>query len=135
MVNGIAHVAVLVSNLDESIKLYESLFGAELYKKRPVPEQGVNAAILSFADGAHLELIEPLPDSNMAKVLEKRGEGVHHIAFEVDDVAEELKRLSEEGITLIDKEPRPGVEGMVAFIHPKSARGVLVEFVPSVKEE
>jgi len=135
MANKIDHIAVLVSNLDESVKLYENLFDAKLYRSQPVPEQGVNAAILSFADGAHLELIEPLPGSNMVKVLEKRGEGVHHIAFEVDEVAQELNRLSEKGVTLIDKEPRPGVEGMVAFIHPKSTRGVLIEFVPKIKWE
>jgi methylmalonyl-CoA/ethylmalonyl-CoA epimerase len=71
--------------------------------------------------------LEPLPDSNMAKVLEKRGEGLHHITFEVDNVDKELIRLSERGIELIDKKARPGFEGMVAFIHPKSLRGVLVE--------
>lgn len=135
MANRIDHIAILVSNLDESVKFYESLFDAKLYRSKPVPEQGVNAAILSFADGAKLELIEPLPGSNVAKILEKRGEGVHHIAFEVDDVGQELNRLSEKGVQLIDKEPRPGVEGMVGFIHPKSTRGVLIEFVPKIKEE
>jgi methylmalonyl-CoA/ethylmalonyl-CoA epimerase len=82
--------------------------------------------------GANLELLEPLPGSNMAKVLEKRGEGLHHITFEVDDVDKELSHLSELGIELIDKKSRPGLDGMVAFIHPKSLRGVLVELCQKI---
>jgi methylmalonyl-CoA/ethylmalonyl-CoA epimerase len=127
MANRIAHIAILVSNLDEALKLYEGLFGTKLDKCETVSQQGVKAAILSLADGAKLELLEPLPGSNMARVLEKRGEGLHHISFEVDNVDQELIRLSEKGVELIDKKSRPGVEGMVAFIHPKSIRGVLVE--------
>lgn len=127
MANRIAHIAILVSNLEEALKLYEGLFGTKLDKSETVSQQGVKAAILSLADGAKLELLEPLPGSNMARVLEKRGEGLHHIALEVDNVDQELIRLSEKGVELIDKKSRPGVEGMVAFIHPKSIRGVLVE--------
>ena len=127
MANRIAHIAILVSDLDEALGLYEDLFGTKLDKSKTVSEQGVKAAILSLADGAKLELLEPLPGSNMARMLEKRGEGLHHIAFEVDDVDQELIRLSEKGVELIDKKSRPGVEGMVAFIHPKSIRGVLTE--------
>ncbi|MBE9469865.1 MAG: methylmalonyl-CoA epimerase [Chloroflexi bacterium] len=127
MANRIAHIAILVSNLDEAVKLYEDLFGTRLDMSKTVSEQGVKAAILSLADGAKLELLEPLPGSNMARMLEKRGEGLHHIAFEVDNVDKELDRLSEKGVELIDKKSRPGVEGMVAFIHPKSIRGVLTE--------
>jgi len=127
MANRIAHIAILVSDLDEAVKLYEDLFGTKLDMSKTVSEQGVKAAILSLADGAKLELLEPLPGSNMARMLEKRGEGLHHIAFEVDNVDKELDRLSEKGVELIDKKSRPGVEGMVAFIHPKSIRGVLTE--------
>ena len=127
MANRIAHIAILVSNLDEAVKLYEDLFGTKLDMSKTVSEQGVKAAILSLADGAKLELLEPLPGSNMARMLDKRGEGLHHIAFEVDNVDKELDRLSEKGVELIDKKSRPGVEGMVAFIHPKSIRGVLTE--------
>ena len=127
MANRIAHVAILVSNLDEAVKLYEGLFDVKIDKTETVSEQGVKAAILSLSDGAKLELLEPLPGSNMARMLEKRGEGLHHIAFEVDDVDQELNRLSEKGVELIDKSSRRGVEGMGAFIHPKSIRGVLVE--------
>ena len=132
MAKKVDHIGILVSNLDEATKLYEDCFGAEVDKVETISGQGVKAAILSLAQGAKLELLEPLPDSNMAKVLEKRGEGLHHITFEVDDVDEELSRLSERGVDLIDKKSRPGLEGMVAFIHPKSLRGVLVELCQKI---
>ena len=132
MTKGIDHIGILVSNMDEALKLYEDAFGAKADKIETVPEQGVKAAILSLGNGAKLELLEPLPGSNMAKVLEKRGEGLHHITFEVDNVDQELSRLSEKGIELIDKKARSGLEGMVAFIHPKSIRGVLVELCQKI---
>jgi methylmalonyl-CoA/ethylmalonyl-CoA epimerase len=132
MAKKVDHIGILVSNLDEGIKLYEECFGAAVDKIETLAERGVKAAILSLAQGANLELLEPLPGSNMAKVLEKRGEGLHHITFEVDDVDKELSRLSERGIELIDKKSRPGFEGMVAFIHPKSLRGVLVELCQKI---
>ena len=127
MARRVDHIGILVSNLNEAIELYEDCFSAEVDKIETLSERGVKAAILSLAQGANLELLEPLPGSNMAKVLEKRGEGLHHITFEVDDVDREIGRLSERGIELIDKKARPGLEGMVAFVHPKSLRGVLVE--------
>jgi methylmalonyl-CoA/ethylmalonyl-CoA epimerase len=127
MAKRVGHIGILVSNLDEAIKLYEDCFGAEVDKIETLAEGGVKAAILSYGQGANLELLEPLPNSNMAKVLEKRGEGLHHITFDVDDVDKELSHLSKLGIELIDKKARPGFEGMVAFIHPKSLRGVLIE--------
>ncbi|TET42747.1 MAG: methylmalonyl-CoA epimerase [Dehalococcoidia bacterium] len=132
MVKKVDHIGILVGNLDEAIKLYEDCFGAEVDRIETVPEQGVKTAILSLGQGANLELLEPLPGSNMAKVLEKRGEGLHHITFDVDNVDKELSRLSGRGIELIDKKSRPGLEGMVAFIHPKSIRGVLVELCQKI---
>jgi methylmalonyl-CoA/ethylmalonyl-CoA epimerase len=127
MAKQVDHIGILVSNLDEAIKIYRDCFGAEVGKIETLSERGVKAAILSLAQGANLELLEPLPGSNMAKVLEKRGEGLHHITFEVDNVDKELSHLAQKGIELIDKKARPGFEGLVAFIHPKSLRGVLVE--------
>lgn len=132
MTRKVDHIGILVSNLDEAIKLYKDCFGAEVDKIETLAERGVKAAILSLAQGANLELLEPLPGSNMAKVLEKRGEGLHHITFEVDDVDKELSRLSKMGVELIDKKSRPGLEGLVAFIHPKSLRGVLVELCQKI---
>ena len=127
MAKKVDHIGILVSSIDEATRLYQDCFGLEVDRIETIPEQGVKAAVLSLGQGTNLELLEPLPDSNMAKVLEKRGEGLHHITFEVDDVDKEIGRLSERGIDLIDKKARPGFEGMVAFIHPKSIRGVLVE--------
>ncbi len=132
MSKKVDHIGILVSNLDEAIKLYNDCFGAQVDKVETISGQGVKAAILSLAQGAKLELLEPLPGSNMARILEKRGEGLHHITFEVDDVDNEISRLSERGVELIDKKSRPGLEGMVAFIHPKSLRGVLVELCQKI---
>ena len=83
--------------------------------------------MLSFAAGAQLELLEPLPDTKIAAALDKRGEGVQHVCFEVANIDQELASLTDKGVELIDKKPRRGVEGLVVFIHPKSAKGVLVE--------
>jgi len=127
MANKVDHIGILVSNLDQATKLYQDCFGVQVEMTKTMPERGVKAAVLSLAKGTKLELLEPLPGSSMAKALESRGEGLHHIAFEVDEVDKELGRLSARGIELIDKKARPGFEGMVAFIHPKSLRGVLIE--------
>ena len=132
MAKRVDHIGILVSNLDEAIKLYKDCFDAEVDKIETLAERGVRAAVLSLDQGANLELLEPLPGSNMAKILEKRGEGLHHITFEVNDVDKELSHLSELGIELIDKKSRPGLDGMVAFIHPKSLRGVLVELCQKI---
>jgi methylmalonyl-CoA/ethylmalonyl-CoA epimerase len=132
MAKKVDHIGILVSNLDEAITLYQSCFGAKLERTETVTQQGVKAAILCLEEGAKLELLEPLPDSNMAKVLEKRGEGLHHITLEVENVEQEINRLSQKGLELIDKKSRRGLEGMVAFIHPKSVRGVLVELCQKI---
>jgi len=132
MAKRVDHIGILVSNLDEAIKLYKDCFDAKVDKVETLEERGVKAAVLSLDHGANMELLEPLPGSNMAKVLEKRGEGLHHITFEVDDVDKELSHLSELGIELIDRKSRPGLDGMVAFIHPKSLRGVLVELCQKI---
>jgi methylmalonyl-CoA/ethylmalonyl-CoA epimerase len=127
MASKVDHIGILVSNLNEATELYKNCFGVRIEKTETLPERGVKAAILSLGGGTNLELLEPFPGSNMAKVLENRGEGLHHIAFEVEDIDNELARLSARGIELIDKKAHPGLEGMVAFIHPKSIRGVLIE--------
>jgi len=127
VVKGIGHVAILVGNLDETIKLYQKLFDATASEVKVIPEQGVKTAVLDIGGDAKLEILEPLPGGNMEKILEKRGEGVHHVCFEVDNVEQALDFLSGNGVSLIDRKVRRGVEGMVAFIHPKSTKGVLVE--------
>ena len=132
MVKGVDHIGILVRSLDETAKLYGDLFGAKLGEVKTVADQGVKVGMLSFPVGAKLELLEPLPNTRIAEALEKRGEGVQHICFEVDKIDPELASLANKGVELIDKKARRGVEGMVAFMHPKSLKGVLVELCERV---
>jgi len=127
MVKKVDHIGLLVRSLDETARLYEDLFGVTLGEVKIVADQGVKVGMLSFASGTKLELLEPLPDTKIAAILEKRGEGVQHVCFEVDNIDQELASLADKGVELIDKKSRRGVEGLVAFIHPKSVTGVLVE--------
>ena len=133
MIKKVHHVAVVVNNLNEALEIYENLFGVKAEKIETVPEQGVRAALLPMVEGGEIELLEPIdPQSGVAKFLEKRGEGIHHICLEVDNVDEELKSLDEKGVTLIDKEPRNGLAGRIAFLHPKSVKGALIELAQEV---
>jgi methylmalonyl-CoA/ethylmalonyl-CoA epimerase len=128
--NGIHHLGLAVEDLDEAISTYRHLFGAELEERATQDEQGVEAASLRVGRD-HVELLTALgPDTPVGRFLSRRGPGMHHVAYEVDDLAEELARLETEGAQLIDTAPRPGLFGMqVAFVHPDSAHGVLSELV------
>ena len=130
MTRGIHHLGVAVDDLDAAIDRYASLFGATVEHRERVDEQGVEAASLRIG-ASRLELLEPLgPDTPVGKFLAKRGPGMHHVAFEVDDVAAELERLRSQGAQLIDEAPRRGLFGLqVAFVHPEATGGVLAEFV------
>jgi methylmalonyl-CoA epimerase len=127
---GIHHLGVAVEDLDEAISTYERLLGAELAERATQDEQGVEAASLRVGPD-HIELLTALgPDTPVGRFLSRRGPGMHHVAYEVDDLAEELARLENEGAELIDTAPRPGLFGMqVAFVHPDSTHGVLSELV------
>jgi methylmalonyl-CoA epimerase len=127
MVKGVLHIAVLVKSLDEALRIYQDLLGAKPGEIETVPEQGVKTVLVDVGGATKLEFLEPLPGSGMAKTLEKRGEGLHHISLEVDNINRELNSLVGKGVELIDKKARKGVEGMIAFIHPKSLKGVLIE--------
>lgn len=133
MLKGISHIGIAVRNLDEAIKLYTEALGARLEGIHRAPEAGMGAAMLSVGDDK-LELIEPIgTEGVIAKFLESRGEGIHHISIEVDDIVETLKSLSDKGVRLIDTKPRQGIEGRIAFIHPKAMNGVLIELVEKGK--
>ncbi|OGO04080.1 MAG: methylmalonyl-CoA epimerase [Chloroflexi bacterium RBG_13_54_8] len=133
MIMKVDHIAIAVSNLDEALGLYDRLFDLRPEKVETVPQQRVKAAILPTGEGTQIELIQPTDsDSGVAKFLERRGEGIHHIAIEVEDIGKELKTLASKGVELIDKEPRLGLAGKVAFVHPKSTRGVLIELVQKI---
>ena len=127
MIQGVGHIGVLVRDLEESARVYHELFGATLLDVKEVEEQGVRVGMLSFPHGPHIELLEPLPNSRMAATLEKRGEGIQHISLDVDDIESDLARLKDRSVSLIDENPRRGVEGRVAFLHPRATNGVLVE--------
>ena len=127
---GVHHVGIAVDDLDAAIANYEALFGASVEHRETVPDQGVEAASLRLG-ASRVELLRPLePDTPVGRFLAKRGPGLHHVAFEVADVAAELARLRSDGVQLIDEEPRPGLFGLqVAFVHPEATGGVLAEFV------
>jgi methylmalonyl-CoA epimerase len=129
-VRGLHHIGVAVDDLDAAIERYRALFDATLEHRERVEEQGVEAASLHVG-GSRVELLAPTgPDTPVGKFLAKRGPGMHHVAFEVDDVAAELDRLKAEGVQLIDETPRRGMFGLqVAFVHPEATGGVLAEFV------
>jgi methylmalonyl-CoA/ethylmalonyl-CoA epimerase len=133
MIKKLDHVAVIVKNLDEALKLYDELFGVKPTKIETIPQQGVKAALLPFKEGGEIELLEPIdPQSGVAKFLESKGEGIHHVSLVVDDVDKELSQLAEKGVALIDKQGRPGLAGKIGFIHPKSTKGVLFELAQKV---
>ena len=128
--SGLHHVGVAVADLDAAIATYTALFGATVEHRERVEDQGVEAASLHVG-GSRVELLAALgPDTPVGRFLEKRGPGLHHVAFEVDDVAAELERLKADGVQLIDETPRLGLFGLqVAFVHPEATGGVLAEFV------
>jgi methylmalonyl-CoA epimerase len=127
---GIHHVGVAVADLDAAVETYRRLFGAEVERRATVPDQGVEAVSLRVG-GGRIELLAALgPDTPVGKFLAKRGPGMHHVAYEVDDLPATLADLAEHGAELIDERPRRGLFGLeVAFVHPDSVHGVLAEVV------
>ncbi|MBA2359076.1 MAG: methylmalonyl-CoA epimerase [Actinobacteria bacterium] len=124
------HLGVAVENLDEAVATYAQLFGAEVEHRATVPDQGVEAASMRMGSG-RVELLSALGDETpVGRFLASRGPGMHHVAYEVEDLRAELRALAEGGAELIDEEPRPGLFGLeVAFLHPDAAHGVLSELV------
>jgi methylmalonyl-CoA/ethylmalonyl-CoA epimerase len=124
----LAHIGIAVKSIDDKLKLYHDIMGLETTDRTRVPEQGVEVCFLKL-DNTRLELLEPLDESaNINKFLEKKGEGIHHLCFEVENIEAALASLSENGIKLIDEKPRIGACGeLIAFLHPKSTGGVLIE--------
>jgi methylmalonyl-CoA epimerase len=130
MALNVHHVGIAVDDLDAAILVYADLFGATLEHRERVEDQGVEAASLRVGE-SRIELLQPLgPDTPVGKFLAKRGPGMHHMAFEVEDLAAELDRLKALDVVLIDERPRRGMFGLqVAFVHPEATGGVLAEFV------
>jgi methylmalonyl-CoA/ethylmalonyl-CoA epimerase len=135
MLDLIDHVGVAVSDLDAAISLYEGTFGMPLVHRETVEDQGVEAVLLDIGDG-HVELLRPLgPETAVGKFVERHGDGLHHVAYRVDDIDAALATLKEAGVVLIDSEARTGIRGSrVAFLHPRSTGRVLTEIVEPAKE-
>jgi methylmalonyl-CoA/ethylmalonyl-CoA epimerase len=129
-VRGIHHLGVAVADLDEAVATYERLFGATLESRERLAEQGVSAASV-LVGGDRIELLEPTgEDTPVGRFIANRGPGLHHVAYEVGDVAAVLRELQSAGAELIDLEPRSGLYGMqIAFVHPHAVHGVLTEVV------
>jgi methylmalonyl-CoA/ethylmalonyl-CoA epimerase len=130
LLTEIDHVAIAVADLEAAIDFYQRAFGATVSHREVVESDGVEEAMLQVAD-SYVQLLTPTrPDSPVAKALEKRGEGLHHVAYRVADCAAALDAMKAAGAVAIDEAPRPGSRGTtVAFIHPKSAYGTLIELV------
>lgn len=127
--NRVDHIGIVVHDIDESLKTYRDLLGFSLRERRSVPDHGVDVAFLDAGNSA-LELIAPTdPKSGTARFLQSRGEGTHHVCFAVDDIHTTLAELAAQGVRLIDETPRAGVHGLVAFVHPKAAHGVMIELL------
>lgn len=128
-ITHIEHIGIAVKNLEESISYYEKVLGLKCYKIEEVEDQKVKTAFFQVGQ-TKIELLESTsPDGPIGKFIEKKGEGIHHIAFAVEGLQQSLDEVSSKGIQLIDSKPRPGAEGLnIAFLHPKSTFGVLTEF-------
>jgi methylmalonyl-CoA/ethylmalonyl-CoA epimerase len=130
----IEHIGIAVRNLKDSNKLYEILLGGPPYKTEEVISQGVRTSFFMIGE-SKIELLEAThPASTISKYIDKRGEGMHHIAFEVDDIKAEILRLKKEGFVVLDRTPKKGADNKwVAFLHPKSTNGVLIELCQEIK--
>lgn len=130
----IEHIGIAVKDLDVSNLVFEKLFGAPAYKFEEVESEGVTTSF--FMNGPNkIELLAATnPDSPIAKFLEKKGEGIHHIAFDVEDIVSEIARLKKEGFVVLNEIPKKGADNkIVAFLHPKSTNGVLIELCQEIK--
>ncbi len=134
MINRIDHIGIAVNSIDEALKLYRDALGLTVTHTADEPEQRVKVAFLPRG-GSEIELLEPYPgDGPVRKFMEKRGEGIHHICVEVDDIESVLARLAAQNVQLIDATPRTNSRGQkIAFIHPKGAHGVLIELYQHLK--
>ena len=128
MVNKIEHIGIAVKNMDDANVLFEKLLGVPSYKEETVESEGVLTSFFQTGTNKIELLMATNPESPIAKFLEKKGEGIHHIAFDVEDIHAEISRLKNEGFVLINEVPKKGADNkLVVFLHPKNTNGVLVE--------
>jgi methylmalonyl-CoA/ethylmalonyl-CoA epimerase len=134
MVNKIEHIGIAVKNMDDANVLFEKLLGVPSYKEEEVESEGVLTCFFQTGSNKIELLMATNPESPIAKFLEKKGEGIHHIAFDVEDIYSEIERLKSEGFVLINEVPKKGADNkLVVFLHPKNTNGVLVELCQEIK--
>ena len=128
-IKRISHIAIAVNDIEAQIRYYRDVLGLDLVGRETVVDQGVEVAILAVGE-SRIELLQPIEaDSPVGRFLKTRGEGLHHVAFAVDDIAQTLDDIDQQGVRLVDRKAKPGAHGaMIAFAHPKSTGGVLMEF-------
>jgi methylmalonyl-CoA/ethylmalonyl-CoA epimerase len=128
MIRKIEHLGIAVKDMESANQLFEQLLGSAPYKSETVEREGVITSFFQLGESKIELLVASRPDSPIAKFLEKNKEGIHHIAFDVDDIVEEMNRLKSLGFVLLSEEPKPGADGkQIVFLHPKSTQGVLIE--------
>jgi methylmalonyl-CoA/ethylmalonyl-CoA epimerase len=133
MIDRIHHVGIAVRDLDKALEFYRDVLGLHVHAVDTVEDQGVRAALLTISE-SEIELLEPTsPEANMAKFIERKGEGLHHICFNTPDVDGDLEVLKDKGVELVDQKSRVGLAGMICFLHPKASRGVLVELATTME--
>ena len=130
----IEHIGIAVKNIEQSNDLFTKLFGKAPYKMEKVESENVSTSFFMIGE-SKIELLEATnPDSSIAKFIDKKGEGIHHIAYEVENIIEEMKRLKDEGFTLLSEEPKRGADNkIICFLHPKGTNGVLIELCQEIK--
>ncbi|MBP1223350.1 methylmalonyl-CoA epimerase [Flavobacterium sp. 1355] len=134
MVNKIEHIGIAVKNIQDANVLFEKLLGVTFYKSEEVVSEGVLTSFFQTGESKIELLMATNPESPIAKFLEKKGEGIHHIAFDVEDIYSEIERLKKEGFVLINEVPKKGADNkLVVFLHPKNTNGVLVELCQEIK--
>jgi methylmalonyl-CoA/ethylmalonyl-CoA epimerase len=131
--NKIEHIGIAVKNIDEANAIYSKIFNQLPYKTEEVASEHVSTSFFKIGE-SKIELLEATnPESAIAKFIEKKGEGIHHIAFDVEDIYSEIERLKKEGFTILNDQPKKGADNkLVCFVHPKSANGVLIELCQEI---
>jgi len=128
MLNRLHHIGIVVHSIATAYAFYRDTLSLPVHKEDIIQDQGVKAALLTIG-ASELELLEPItPGTGVARFLENHGEGLHHICFETDDVHRELEAAKTRGVAVIDQHPRPGLAGLICFLHPKANHGVLIEY-------
>jgi methylmalonyl-CoA/ethylmalonyl-CoA epimerase len=134
MIRKIHHVGVVVRDMEQAMRFWRDMLGLHVHKLETIEDQGVKAALLALGD-SEIELLEPVVEDNgIARYLQSRGEGLHHVCFEVDSVDQDLDALKAKQIELIDQEPRIGLAGRICFLHPRAMHGTLVELCEPIME-